>query len=153
MPEKRVFNGLDDLTAEIGNEIGVSDWLMVDQSMIDSFGRTTGDEQWIHMDPERAANGPYGTTIAHGYLVLSLIPMLANQVYEVTGFSARVNYGIGKARFPQPAYSGERVRNHLSIVAVDETPSGVRVTFGHRIESERGGRPVCVAETLILFSP
>lgn len=152
MPGKRVLAGTEGLEAAVGEELGVSDWLTVDQRMIDDFGRTTGDEQWIHMDPERAATGPFGGTIAHGFLVLSLIPSLANQVYDVEGFSARVNYGLEKARFPQPLRSGERIRDRLSIAKVERTGAGTRVTFAHEIESETGGRPVCVAQTVILFT-
>ncbi|MCI0142616.1 MaoC family dehydratase [Arthrobacter bambusae] len=144
--------GTEGLEAAVGEELGVSDWVIVDQDMIDGFGEITGDEQWIHVDPVRAAQGPFGTTIAHGFLVLSLIPSLANQVYDVLGFSARVNYGLEKARFPQPLRSGEKVRDHVTIVGVERTATGTRVTFSHQIESDRGGRPVCVAQTVILFT-
>jgi acyl dehydratase len=150
--EQRILDGTEGLEAVVGEELGVSDWLTVGQDMIDAFGHATGDEQWIHMDPERAAAGPFGGTIAHGFLVLSLIPRLANQVYDVTGFSARVNYGLEKARFPQPLRSGERIRDRLSITKVERTGAGTRATFGHTIESEAGGRPVCVAQTVILFT-
>jgi acyl dehydratase len=153
MGTKRIIGGAAGLESAIGNELGVSDWLIVDQRMIDDFARTTGDEQWIHTDPARAASGPFGTTIAHGYLVLSLIAQLANQVYDVTGFSARVNYGIEKVRFPRPVRSGERVRDRVSIAEVAQTPAGSRVTFLHRIEVDNGDRPACVAHTLILFTP
>lgn len=149
---KRVLDGVTGLESVDGTEVGVSEWFTVDQEIIDSFGRTTGDEQWIHMDPERAESGPFGGTIAHGYLVLSLIPMLANQVYEVTGFSARINYGIDKVRFPQPTLSGGRVRDRVSVLKVENIPSGTRVTFRHQIETEGGDRPACVAETLTLFT-
>lgn len=153
MTTKRVLNGTEDLTAAIGQELGVSDWLTVDQETIEVFGRTTGDEQWIHMDRERAASGPYGTTIAHGFLVLSLLPALASQVYDVQGFVARVNYGLEKVRFPQPLRSGERVRDRLTVLSVEQTPAGTRATFSHQIESDAGGRPVCVAQTITLFIP
>lgn len=152
MVEQRIIDGVQGLQQLIGHELGASDWLTVSQEMINSFGQTTGDRQWIHMDPERAADGPFGTTIAHGYLVLSLIPVLANQTYDVSGFSARVNYGLEKARFPQPLRSGERIRDRVSIVNVEVSGSGARVTFGHQIESEAGGRPVCAAQTIILFT-
>ncbi len=149
---RRIIEGIAGLEAVVGEELGVSDWLTVDQGMIDAFARTTGDEQWIHTDTERAATGPYGATIAHGFLVLSLIPALANQVYDVRGFSARVNYGMEKARFPQPVRSGQRIRDRVSIAGAERASTGVRVTFSHQIESEAGGRPVCVAQTVILFT-
>ncbi|WP_426518171.1 MaoC family dehydratase [Diaminobutyricibacter sp. McL0618] len=151
MAKVQMIEGAPGFEAFIGRELGTSEWITVDQRMIDDFARTTGDEQWIHVDPARAALGPFGTTIAHGYLVLSLIPVLANQVYDVLGFSARVNYGLEKVRFPAPLRSGDRVRDRVSIVSVDETPSGTRVTFAHQLDSDTGGRPVCVAQTLILF--
>lgn len=150
---QRVIEGADALSALVGEELGVSDWLTVDQETIDAFGRATRDEQWIHMDPARAAEGPYGTTIAHGFLVLSLIPALANQVYDIRGFRARINYGLEKARFPQPLRSGELIRDRVAIENVESSPAGMRVTFAHRIESETGGPPVCVAQTVILFTP
>jgi acyl dehydratase len=149
---QRTLNGVSELRDLIGKEIGTSDWQPVGQDTIDAFAETTGDAQWIHTDPERAAQGPYGTTIAHGFLVLSLIPLLANQVYAVQGFSARVNYGLEKVRFPQPLTSGDSIRDTVTIQDVTETRSGVRVTFGHRIESTQNERPVCVAETVILFT-
>lgn len=153
MTAQRIINGADSLAALAGAELGVSDWLTVDQSMIDAFGRVTGDEQWIHVDVERAANGPYGTTIAHGYLVLSLIPVLANQVYDISGFAARINYGLEKVRFPQPLRSGERIRDRVRIATVEPTTAGTRVTFSHQLESDATTRPVCVAQTVLLFTP
>lgn len=152
MKNQVTIDGTSGLEEMVGNELGVSDWRYVDQDVIDSFGRTTGDEQWIHMDPERAAKGPFGATIAHGFLVLSLIPVLANQVYAVQGFSARVNYGLEKVRFPQPLRAGEQVRDRVSISKVEPTKAGVRVTFSHSIESDQGGRPVCVAQTVTVFT-
>lgn len=153
MSQQRSIDGVTGFTALIGQVIGTSDWLLVDQQMIDTFGKNTGDEQWIHMDPERAANGPFGGTIAHGFLVLSLLPALANQTYEATGFSARVNYGLEKVRFPQPLRVGASVRDTVTVSAVETAPAGTRVTFGHEVESDAGGKPVCVAQTVILFTP
>ncbi|WP_231637184.1 MaoC family dehydratase [Microbacterium sp. No. 7] len=153
MVSKRVLEGVRGLRSVVGEELGVSDWLLVDQEMIGSFARTTGDEQWIHTDVERAAAGPFGSTVAHGFLMLSLIPVLANSVYEVTGFSARVNYGVDKVRYPRPLLSGERVRDRVTVLSVDELPAGVRVAFQHRVEVEDGERPVCFAQTLTLFTP
>jgi acyl dehydratase len=152
MAAQRVIDGTDGLAELVGQELGVSDWRTVDQTVIDGFGRITGDEQWIHTDPVRAAEGPFGTTVAHGFLVLSLIPVLANQVYDVQGFTARVNYGLEKTRFPQPLRAGEKVRDRVTISKVEHTTAGARVTFSHQIESTEGGRPVCVAQTVTLFT-
>lgn len=152
MAEPRIIDGATELKALVGQEIGVSDWLTVGQTIIDEFGRVTGDMQWIHVDPMRASSGPFGGTIAHGFLVLSLIPRLANTVYEVGGFATRINYGLEKVRFPQPLRAGDRVRDRVSISSVQQTPRGVGVTFTHRLESDQGDRPVCVAEMVILFT-
>ncbi len=150
---RRTIDGAAGFAGLVGVTIGTSEWIAVDQAMIDAFGTTTRDEQWIHMDPERAANGPFGATVAHGFLVLSLIPGLASQTYEATGFGARVNYGLEKVRFPQALRAGESVRDTVSVAGVEEVATGVRVTFDHRIESTAGGRPVCVAQTVTLFTP
>ncbi len=148
-----ILQGAEELTSAVGTELGVSEWLTVDQSIIDDFARTTRDEQWIHVDRERAASGPFGTTIAHGFLILSLIPHFSTQILEVRGFSTRINYGLEKVRFPQPLLSGERVRDRLSVMRVEQVPTGTRAIFSHRIESAGGDRPVCVAETVTLFVP
>lgn len=147
----RVITGAEDLKSLIGEELGVSDWLTVDQEMINRFAEVTGDQQWIHVDVERASTGPFGAPIAHGFLTLALIPVLGAQVYEVEGFGARINYGLDKARFPQPLRAGERVRDRVTLSNVEETGAGLRATFTHTLESEAGGKPVCVAASLILF--
>lgn len=153
MSQQRNIDGVDGFIALIGETVGTSAWRLVDQRTIDTFGVTTGDEQWIHMDPQRAADGPFGGTIAHGFLVLSLIPTLANQTFEATGFSARVNYGLEKVRFPQPLKAGASVRDTVTILDVERVQAGARVTFGHAVESDAGGKPVCVAQTVVLFTP
>ncbi|MBP1327322.1 acyl dehydratase [Leucobacter exalbidus] len=152
MTQQRIIDGTTGFTALIGKTVGTSDWLLVDQRMIDRFGANTGDEQWIHVDPERASTGPFGGTIAHGFLLLSLIPALANQTFEAIGFSARVNYGLEKVRFPQPLLAGSSIRDTVTVVSVEATPTGSRITFGHVVESDSGGKPVCVAQTVILFT-
>src|ERR1700682_3693918 len=111
----RVFNSLDELAAAVGEDLGVSEWHVVTQDQINLFADATGDHQWIHVDPERAAAGPYGATIAHGYLMQSLIPLLAAGLYTIQTGSARINYGSNKIRFPTPVIAGSRVRATASI--------------------------------------
>lgn len=150
----RVFDSVTDLMAAAGDHLGRSDWLTVDQGTVDAFAETTGDRQWIHTDPERAAAGPYGATVAHGYLVLSLLPSLAAQVYQVREVTATVNYGLNRVRFPSPVRVGSRVRGSVDLVSASPGSAGgtqavVRVT----VEIEGGERPACVAETVRLFIP
>ncbi len=104
----RIFESLSELAAAVGEPLGTSDWVQIEQARIDQFAEATGDHQWIHTDPERAADGPFGATIAHGYLTLSLIPMLTWQIYEVRGISGALNYGLDKVRFPSPVRVGSR---------------------------------------------
>jgi len=149
MAEPRVFTSADELAAAVGEELGVSDWLEVDQKRIDLFADATGDHQWIHVDPERAAGGPFGSTIAHGYLTLSLLPALVPQTMRVDGVRMGVNYGVNKVRFPAPVPVGSRVRARAELAGV--TPVGenaVQVAAQVTVEREGGDKPVCVAETL-----
>ena len=137
-----------------GREIGVSDWVEVDQHKIDEFADCTGDRQWIHVDVERARReSPYGGTIAHGYLTLSLVPYLSNQVFALETPGAKLNYGVNKVRFPNPVRVGSRVRTHVSIAAVDDIPSGKQMLVKHVIEIEGEDKPACVAETVVLLLP
>ena len=136
----------------IGKELGPTEWFEVDQARIDEFARATDDPQWIHIDPVRAAEGPFGTTIAHGFLTLSLcVPML----YEVLprGGTFAVNYGTNRVRFPAPVPSGSRVRGRFRVVAVDEVDSGSRATLEATVECEGVEKPVCVAELVVLTVP
>lgn len=151
MNSPRALTSAADFQELEGETIGVSSWLTVDQDMIDAFARTTRDEQWIHVDPERATSGPFGSTIAHGFLVLSLIPGLTAEVYDASTFTARVNYGLERVRFPKPLRAGEQLRDRIAIEQVDLTDRGIRVTFTHTLESNAGERPVCVAQVVILF--
>lgn len=149
MAEPRVFTSAEELTAAVGEQLGASDWLEVDQKRIDLFAEATGDHQWIHVDPERAASGPFGSTIAHGYLTLSLLPGLVPQVLRVDGARMGVNYGVNKVRFPAPVPVGSRVRARAQLT--DVTPVGedaVQVTAKVTVEREGGEKPVCVAETV-----
>jgi acyl dehydratase len=147
----REFADLDELRKAVGTQVGHSDWLEVDQERINGFAEATGDHQWIHVDPERAAKGPFGTTIAHGYLTLSLIPLLASQTYRVSGVRMGVNYGLDKVRFPAPVPVGSRVRAGVELLTVTEVSGGVQVASRVTIEREGGDKPCCVAETLARY--
>ena len=151
MAEPRIFTSADELTAAVGEQLGHSDWLEVDQKRIDLFADATGDHQWIHVDPEKAAAGPFGTTIAHGYLTLSLLPALVPQVMRVENVKMGVNYGTNKVRFPAPVPVGSRVRATAIVTDVTETGGGVQVTAAVTVEREGGDKPVCVAESVSRF--
>lgn len=138
-----------DLLQHIGRELGPSDWMTVDQAMIDTFAEATGDHQWIHVDVERARKEmPDGKTIAHGYLTLSLVPRLAATLMRVKKRSRGVNYGSNKVRFITPVQAGARVRLRQRIANVEEIPGGVRVTSQMTMEIEGQARPALVAETM-----
>ncbi|MBM3598158.1 MAG: MaoC family dehydratase [Alphaproteobacteria bacterium] len=138
----------------VGQELGLSDWLMVDQARIDGFARVTGDDQWIHVDVERAKGEmPGGRTIAHGYLTLSLIPILARQILMFE-HGRRVNYGLNRVRFTSTVPSGARIRLRMKLVAADDVPdSGIRLTFESTMELEGGARPALVAEHMTIAYP
>ena len=144
----RGLNGLEELQAAVGEHLGYSDWVEIDQRRIDLFAEATGDHQWIHVDPEKAKAGPFGSTIAHGYLTLSLIPMLVWQIYTVEGTKMGVNYGSNKVRFPAPVPVGSRVRAGVELVSVTPGGGGQQVVARVTIEREGGDRPACVAETV-----
>lgn len=146
----RVFRGLDDLRAAKGTRIGVSEWSTVDQSRIDLFADATGDDQWIHVDPARAGDGPFGSTIAHGFLTLSMLPELVQQVYAVEGARMGVNYGVNRVRFTAPVPVGSRVRAAVELLdVVDVAGGGVQLTMGVTVELEGSERPALVAEWLV----
>jgi acyl dehydratase len=142
------ISGLDDLRAKVGEELGVSDWREVTQEAIDDFARVTGDDQWIHVDPERARQTPFGGTIAHGYYTLSLHPVLAQQLVRFEGFAFAVNYGLNRVRFPAPLPVGNRVRMRIELLAVDDVVGGAQITMKLTFEGEGALKPVCVAESL-----
>ena len=145
----RVFTDLDELRAAAGTRLGTSDWTEVDQARIDLFADATGDHQWIHVDPGRAADGPFGTTIAHGLLTLSLLPELVGQVYAVEGARMGVNYGFNRLRFTAPVPVGSRVRAVVDLVDVADVDGGVQLTTGVTVELEGSQRPALVAEWLV----
>ncbi|MCM2578210.1 MaoC family dehydratase [Streptomyces meridianus] len=151
MAEPRVFASLDELKGAIGEQLGTSDWLEVDQKRIDLFAEATGDHQWIHVDPEKAAAGPFGTTIAHGYLTLSLLPVLVPQLMIVEGVRMGINYGTNKVRFPAPVPVGSRLRATGTVSDVTEVTGGFQLTLTVTVEREGGEKPVCVAESVSRF--
>jgi len=144
----RVFNGVDELRAAVGSSLGVTDWVTVDQSQIDTFADATGDHQWIHVDRDRAKDGPFGTTIAHGFLTLSLLPMLVAQTYRVEGTKMGVNYGLNKVRFTSPVPVGSKVRGNVELVDVADVTGGVQMAAKVTVEIEGSERPALVAEWL-----
>ncbi|MGZ4682266.1 MAG: MaoC family dehydratase [Acidimicrobiales bacterium] len=143
-----IFEGLDDVRAAVGRELGTSDWLEITQERVDQFADATGDHQWIHVDPERAKAGPFGGPIAHGYLTLSLSNALLPEIVEVQGISMGVNYGVGKVRFPAPVPVGSRIRASASLTAVEEVAGGVQTTMLITVEVEGGTKPACVIESI-----
>ncbi|AIA02698.1 MaoC family dehydratase [Streptomyces noursei] len=151
MAEPRVFGSVEELRAAVGEELGPSDWLAVDQKRIDLFAEATGDHQWIHVDEERAAAGPFGTTIAHGYLTLSLLPVLVPQLLRVDNVKMGINYGTNKVRFPATVPVGARLRARARIAEVTEVTGGVQLTTVVTVEREGGEKPVCVAESVSRF--
>ena len=146
-----VFEDLAAVQAAVGQHLGTSDWLEVTQDRIGQFAEATGDHQWIHVDPERAAAGPFGAPIAHGYLTLSLSNFFLPQIVEVRGVSMGVNYGVDKVRFPSPVKVGARVRASAVLSAVDEIPGGVQTTMVVTIEVEGSDKPACVIESVSRF--
>ena len=147
------LTGPDEVKAAVGQELGVSDWYEVTQATIDQFAEVTGDHQWIHVDPERAAQTPFGGTIAHGLFTLSLGPKFSYEIMDMQGFAFGVNYGYGKVRFPAPLPVGSKVRMRAALTNVDDVPGGIQITVTQTFEREGEEKPVCVAESLArLFS-
>lgn len=137
---------------ESGAEFGPSSWIEVSQDRINAFADATGDHQWIHVDVERANAGPFGTTIGHGYLTLSLLPVMSYEVMpRREGVRLSVNYGLNRVRFPAPVPSGSRVRGTFRVDSVDEFDGGVQATMTATVEREGGEKPVCVAELVFRF--
>jgi acyl dehydratase len=146
-----IVQGLAGLGSLVGQELGVSGWLEIEQERIQLFADATGDQQWIHVDPIRAAAGPYGRTIAHGYLTLSLLSLLAGQAYEVKGLKMTVNYGLERVRFPAPVLVGSRIRDRLVLVSLTPSAAGTKALIRHTLELEGSERPACVAAQIRLM--
>jgi acyl dehydratase len=144
----RTFTGTAELKASAGHEIGVSEWHQIPQSQIDLFAEATGDGQWIHTDVEKAKAGPYGTTIAHGYLTLSLLAPLMKSVYRIEGATMAVNYGLNKVRFAAPVPVDARIRVRVSLASVQEITNGVQSVWTAMVELEGSEKPACIAEVV-----
>jgi acyl dehydratase len=144
----RVLQGIDGVRAAVGEHLGHSDWIEITQSRVDAFADATGDHQWIHVDVPRATAGPFGAPIAHGYLTLALSNLFLPQIVDVRGFSAGVNYGVGKVRFPAPVPVGSRLRGGADLLAVDDVSGGVQTTMRLTIDLEGSAKPACVLEAL-----
>ncbi|MEO9325875.1 MaoC family dehydratase [Nocardioides sp. C4-1] len=149
----RTFSTLDEVADAVGDELGAGEWLEVTQDRVDLFADATDDHQWIHVDVERANDGPFGGPIAHGYLTLSLIPHLGTSVFTFETPGAKLNYGLNKVRFPTPVKVGQRIRDRVTLVAVDDLPAGKQVTMKHVIEIDGVDKPACVAEMVVVLLP
>lgn len=147
------IHGLEGLQDNVGRVLGSSGWITVDQDRINAFADATGDHQWIHVDPEQAAAGPYGATIAHGFLTLSLIPLLSSEAVSITGMKAKINYGCNRVRFPNPVIVGSRLRDTVKLTEVNLKSSGIQVVMTHTIEIEGQDRPACIAEAVTVMIP
>jgi acyl dehydratase len=144
----RIVKGVDEVLALEGIDLGVSDWLEIDQKRIDLFADASGDHQWIHVDPERAISGPFGRTIAHGYLTLALVVPLLWQLVEFPSDSTTVNYGLNKVRFPSPVLVGSRVRLRASVASVARATAGLELVFDMTVDIEGSAKPACVAQAV-----
>jgi len=145
----RVFEHLADLAALVGQDIATSDWITITQQQIDLFAQATGDHQWIHVDPQRAKEGPFGTTIAHGFLTLSLIPKFFENAVQVRDTRMGVNYGLNRVRFTAPVPVDSRLRAHLKLIACEPVAgNGQQMTWQVSVEREGGDKPVCIAESI-----
>jgi acyl dehydratase len=149
----RVFESPDEVVAAVGADLGTTEWVEMTQDRVDAFADATGDHQWIHVDVERAKSGPFGGTIAHGYLTLSLVPWLGSQVFTLGGEGAKLNYGTNKVRFPQPVPVGSRIRAQVSVAEAQPVKVGTQAVFRYTIEIEGQDKPACVAETVVLLLP
>ncbi|MCU1380884.1 MAG: dehydratase [Acidimicrobiales bacterium] len=143
-----VLDGPQAVLDATGTHLGFSDWLEITQERVDLFAEATGDHQWIHVDPTKAKDGPFGGTIAHGYLTLSLSNLFLPQIVEITGFSMGINYGANKVRFPAPVPVGSKVRGGAELLAVEEIPGGLQTTVLIAIEIDGGTKPACVIESI-----
>ena len=149
-----IFNAPAELAGAVGRHLGYSEWLEITQDRINLFADATGDHQWIHVDPARAKQGPFGATIAHGYLTLSLVSFFLPQIMQVQNISMGINYGVDKVRFPAPVPVGSRVRGGGELVKVEEVKGGaVQATVRVTVEIERGDRPACVVDTISRWVP
>ena len=147
----RTFSTFEEIESAVGEEIGTTDWVEITQERVDQFADATGDHQWIHVDVEKAEAGPFGGTIAHGYLTLSLIPWLSSQVFALETPGAKLNYGVNKVRFPNPVRVGSQVRATVSVGGVTDVPAGRQLTMKYVVSIDGQDKPACVAETVVLL--
>lgn len=148
----RTFESLDALVAAKGEVLGTSPWVDITQEAVNMFADATGDHQWIHVDPEKAKGGPFGTTIAHGFMTLSLLPRLMQKMYTVNGIKLAINYGLNKVRFPAPVPVGSKIRATSTLVDAEDLGNGtVQLTVSTTIEIEGGAKPACVAESVLRY--
>jgi acyl dehydratase len=147
----RVFRSLAEIDAAVGEELGPTEWLTISQDRVNTFADATGDHQWIHVDVPRAAAGPFGGTIAHGYLTLSLLPVFASQLFHIDTMGAKLNYGVNKVRFPHPVPVGSSIRATATIAEVSDVAAGKQLITRYVIEIEDVAKPACVAETVVLL--
>ena len=149
----RVFTTLDEVQAAANTELGTTEWLEITQERVNQFADATGDHQWIHVDVERAKDGPFGGTIVHGYLTLSLLPYFTADVLDLQTPGAKLNYGVNKVRFPSPVLVGSKVRATVSFGDVTDLPSGKQLIQKYLIEVEGQEKPACIAESVVLLLP
>jgi acyl dehydratase len=149
----RTFTTVEQLSAAVGEDLGTTDWLEVTQERVDAFADATDDHQWIHVDVERARTGPFGGTVAHGYLTLSLIPWFASQLFRLDTPGARLNYGVNKVRFPSPVRVGARIRAAAVLLEVTDVPAGRQLVTRYTVEIDGELKPACVADTVVLLLP
>ena len=142
------YRNLGDLEALVGKTIGTSDWIRVAQSRIQHFADATEDHQWIHVDPKRAKDGPFNSTVAHGFLTLSLLPRMMSGAFSVSDVTSAINYGLNRVRFPAPVLAGSRVRGTFRLLAIEPVPGGSQIMLESTIELEGSTKPACVAESL-----
>jgi acyl dehydratase len=147
----RTFTDLDQLADAVGEELGTTDWLEITQERVDAFADATDDHQWIHVDVERAQAGPFGGTIAHGYLTLSMIPHFNQQLLSIETSGARLNYGLNKVRFPHPVKVGARIRCTATLAELTDVPAGKQMVTRYTIDIEGEAKPACVAEMVVLL--
>ncbi|MDQ3789623.1 MAG: MaoC family dehydratase [Actinomycetota bacterium] len=146
-------DGVEGVKSLVGKEVGPTDWVEVTQEMVNLFADATGDHQWIHVDTEKAAAGPFGATIAHGYLTLSLIPFLGKEIFRVDGITMGINYGLGKVRFPAVVPVGSRIRAGAELIDLTDRAQGKQATLRWTVEIDGGEKPACVAETIVVYVP
>ena len=150
----QIIENLDALATWVGREVALSDWLLIDQERIQLFADATGDQQWIHTDPERARReSPYQATIAHGYLTLSLLPTIFSSSVRIDGIAMAVNYGLDKVRLPSPVLAGQSIRARLTLDKLEPVPGGVQAHWSATVEVEQGEKPACVAQMLVRYYP